>query len=136
MPHQIWHMYKKAMASFWTAEEVDLGSDMHDWLALKPEERHFISHVLAFFAASDGIVNENLVERFSNEVQAAEARCFYGFQIMMSVHASHSGLMPAGRTCTRRCTRSSSTLMSAIRSSARVCSAPSRPVRGHCRSLD
>ena len=84
--YQIWHMYKKAMASFWTAEEVDLGSDMHDWLALKPEERHFISHVLAFFAASDGIVNENLVERFSNEVQAAEARCFYGFQIMMCVH--------------------------------------------------
>jgi len=76
-------MYKKAMASFWTPEEIDLGGDMHDWLALKPEERHFVSHVLAFFAASDGIVNENLVERFSNEVQAAEARCFYGFQIMM-----------------------------------------------------
>ena len=76
-------MYKKAMASFWTPEEIDLGGDMQDWLALKPEERHFVSHVLAFFAASDGIVNENLVERFSNEVQAAEARCFYGFQIMM-----------------------------------------------------
>ena len=79
-------MYKKAEASFWTAEEMDLSKDLHDWNnRLNNDERHFISHVLAFFAASDGIVNENLVERFSNEVQAAEARCFYGFQIMMSV---------------------------------------------------
>ena len=79
-------MYKKAEASFWTAEEMDLSKDIHDWdNKLNDNERHFISHVLAFFAASDGIVNENLVERFSNEVQAAEARCFYGFQIMMSV---------------------------------------------------
>lgn len=81
---QIWQMYKKAEASFWTAEEMDLSKDMHDWQnKLNDNERHFISHVLAFFAASDGIVNENLLERFSNEVQAAEARCFYGFQIMM-----------------------------------------------------
>lgn len=79
-------MYKKAEASFWTAEEMDLSKDLHDWHhKLNDNERHFISHVLAFFAASDGIVNENLVERFSNEVQAAEARCFYGFQIMMCV---------------------------------------------------
>jgi ribonucleoside-diphosphate reductase subunit M2 len=83
---QIWQIYKKAEASFWTAEEMDLSKDTHDWQnKLNDNERHFISHVLAFFAASDGIVNENLVERFSNEVQAAEARCFYGFQIMMLV---------------------------------------------------
>jgi len=67
--HDIWQMYKKAEASFWTVEEVDLSKDMNDWQNLKPNERHFISHVLAFFAASDGIVNENLVERFSQEVQ-------------------------------------------------------------------
>lgn len=79
-------MYKKAEASFWTAEEMDLSKDLHDWEdRLNDNERHFVSHVLAFFAASDGIVNENLVERFSGEVQAAEARCFYGFQIMMYV---------------------------------------------------
>ncbi|KAJ7276310.1 ferritin-like superfamily, partial [Mycena haematopus] len=77
--HEIWQMYKKAEASFWTAEEMDLSKDLHDWNnKLNADERHFISHVLAFFAASDGIVNENLLERFSNEVQVAEARCFYG----------------------------------------------------------
>ena len=77
-------MYKKAQASFWTAEEIDLSKDLADWRhKLTDDERHFISHILAFFVASDGIVNENLVERFSNEVQVAEARCFYGFQIMM-----------------------------------------------------
>lgn len=82
-------MYKKAEASFWTAEEIDMSRDLMDWNnRLNDNERHFISHVLAFFAASDGIVNENLVERFSNEVQVAEARCFYGFQIMMeNVHS-------------------------------------------------
>jgi len=73
-------MYKKAEASFWTAEEMDLSKDFHDWQnRLNDNERHFISHVLAFFAASDGIVNENLVERFSGEVQVAEARMFYGW---------------------------------------------------------
>ena len=73
-------MYKKAEASFWTTEEMDLSKDLHDWHNhLNDNERHFISHVLAFFAASDGIVNENLLGRFSNEVQVAEARCFYGF---------------------------------------------------------
>ncbi|TCD67677.1 Ribonucleotide-diphosphate reductase (RNR), small subunit [Steccherinum ochraceum] len=93
--HEIWQMYKKAEASFWTAEEMDLSKDMHDWTnRLNDNERHFISHVLAFFAASDGIVNENLVERFSNEVQAAEARCFYGFQIMMeNIHSETYSLL-------------------------------------------
>ncbi|XP_035788513.1 ribonucleoside-diphosphate reductase subunit M2-like [Anopheles albimanus] len=90
----IWQMYKKAEASFWTVEEVDLSKDMKDWDALKPSERHFISHVLAFFAASDGIVNENLVERFSQEVQVTEARCFYGFQIAMeNVHSEMYSLL-------------------------------------------
>ena len=77
----IWKMYKKAEASFWTAEEVDLSKDMTDWAKLKDGEKFFISNVLAFFAASDGIVNENLVERFMQEVQVPEARCFYGFQV-------------------------------------------------------
>jgi ribonucleoside-diphosphate reductase subunit M2 len=71
---------------------MDLSKDMHDWdNKLKDDERYFISHVLAFFAASDGIVNENLIERFSSEVQCAEARCFYGFQIMMCVFWVVSG---------------------------------------------
>ncbi|XP_018796104.1 PREDICTED: ribonucleoside-diphosphate reductase subunit M2 [Bactrocera latifrons] len=84
----IWQMYKKAEASFWTVEEVDLSKDMDDWARLTDNERHFISHVLAFFAASDGIVNENVVERFCQEVQVTEARCFYGFQIAMeNVHS-------------------------------------------------
>lgn len=88
-------MYKKAEASFWTAEEMNLLKDMHDWNdRLNDNERYFISHVLAFFAASDGIVNENLVERFSNEVQVAEARCFYGFQIMMeNIHSETYSLL-------------------------------------------
>lgn len=84
----IWRMYKKALASFWTTEEVDLGRDMEDWLKLKDDEQYFIKHVLAFFAASDGIVNENLVERFMCEVQVPEARAFYGFQIMIeNIHS-------------------------------------------------
>jgi ribonucleoside-diphosphate reductase subunit M2 len=88
-------MYKQAQACFWTSEEVDLSKDLFDWnYNLTHDERHFISHVLAFFAASDGIVNENLVERFSNEVQAPEARCFYGFQIMMeNVHSETYSLL-------------------------------------------
>ncbi|ODM91095.1 Ribonucleoside-diphosphate reductase subunit M2 [Orchesella cincta] len=93
--HDIWQMYKKAEASFWTVEEVDLSKDTTDWdQKLKPDERKFISHVLAFFAASDGIVNENLVERFSQEVQVTEARCFYGFQIAMeNVHSEMYSLL-------------------------------------------
>ncbi|XP_064605537.1 ribonucleoside-diphosphate reductase small chain-like isoform X1 [Liolophura sinensis] len=92
--HDIWQMYKKAEASFWTAEEVDLSKDLAHWEELKDEERHFISHVLAFFAASDGIVNENLVERFSQEVQVTEARCFYGFQIAIeNIHSEMYSLL-------------------------------------------
>jgi len=79
---QIWNMYKKAQASFWTAEEIDLAPDLVDWnQKLNDNERHFISTVLAFFAASDGIVNENLAGRFMTEVTVPEARCFYGFQV-------------------------------------------------------
>merc|ERR1712193_68735 len=91
----IWGMYKKAQASFWTAEEVDLEKDLRDWNEkLKEDERYFISHVLAFFAASDGIVNENLVERFMQEIQVPEARCFYGFQVMMeNVHSEMYSLL-------------------------------------------
>ena len=77
----IWRMYKKAVASFWTTEEIDLAQDMNHWEKLNDDEKHFVKHVLAFFAASDGIVNENLVERFMQEVQVPEARCFYGFQV-------------------------------------------------------
>lgn len=90
----IWQMYKKAEASFWTVEEVDLSKDIFDWNRLTTSEKHFISHVLAFFAASDGIVNENLVERFSQEVQITEARCFYGFQVAMeNVHSEMYSLL-------------------------------------------
>jgi len=90
----IFAMYKKAVASFWTVEEVDLSKDINDWDKLKDDERHFISHVLAFFAASDGIVNENLVERFCQEVQVSEARCFYGFQIAMeNIHSEMYSLL-------------------------------------------
>ncbi|CAB1340419.1 unnamed protein product [Coregonus sp. 'balchen'] len=92
--HDIWQMYKKAEASFWTAEEVDLSKDTQHWESLKDEERYFISHILAFFAASDGIVNENLVERFTQEVQVTEARCFYGFQIAMeNIHSEMYSLL-------------------------------------------
>merc|ERR1711963_316622 len=90
----IWQMYKKAEASFWTAEEVDLSKDVKDWETLKDDERYFVSHVLAFFAASDGIVNENLVERFMQEVQVPEARCFYGFQIAIeNIHSEMYSLL-------------------------------------------
>ncbi len=92
--HSIWEMYKKHMAVFWTAEEIDLGADLTDWDKLNDNERHFISHVLAFFAASDGIVNENLALRFYNDVQLAEARCFYGFQIAMeNIHSETYSLL-------------------------------------------
>jgi len=92
--HDIFQMYKKAVASFWTVEEVDLSKDLLDWDNLKDGERHFISHVLAFFAASDGIVNENLVENFAQEVQIPEARCFYGFQIAIeNIHSEMYSLL-------------------------------------------
>lgn len=93
--HEIWQMYKKAEASFWTAEEIDLGKDPLDWQhKMNKDERYFISRILAFFAASDGIVNENLVENFSAEVQVPEAKCFYGFQIMMeNIHSETYSLL-------------------------------------------
>jgi ribonucleotide reductase beta subunit family protein with ferritin-like domain len=87
-------MYKKAEASFWTAEELDLAHDHKDWERMTPNERHFVSHVLAFFAASDGIVNENLAMNFSTEIQASEARCFYGFQIAIeNIHSEVYSLL-------------------------------------------
>lgn len=93
--HDIWEMYKKAEASFWTAEEIDLSPDLQDWdKKLSDDEKHFIKHVLAFFAASDGIVNENLAVNFMNEVQYPEARCFYGFQIMIeNIHSETYSLL-------------------------------------------
>ncbi|RDB22795.1 Ribonucleoside-diphosphate reductase small chain [Hypsizygus marmoreus] len=96
--NEIWQFYKKAQASFWTAEELDLSHDFVDWnFNLNHDERYFISHVLAFFAASDGIVNENLVERFCGEVQVPEARSFYGFQIMMeNIHSETYSLLIDG----------------------------------------
>ena len=92
---EMWAMYKQAEASFWTAEEIDLQQDMMDWEnKLTADERHFIKHVLAFFAASDGIVNENLAINFLNEVQYPEARCFYGFQIAIeNIHAETYSLL-------------------------------------------
>ena len=90
----IWAMYKQEQASFWTAEEIDLAEDLKDWKNLNKDEKHFIKHILAFFAASDGIVNENLVMNFSNEVCWPEARAFYGFQIMMeNIHAETYSLL-------------------------------------------
>jgi ribonucleoside-diphosphate reductase beta chain len=91
----IWEMYKKAEASFWTAEEIDLSPDLLDWeRKLNSDEKHFIKHVLAFFAASDGIVNENLAVNFMQEVQYPEARCFYGFQIMIeNIHSEAYSLL-------------------------------------------
>jgi ribonucleoside-diphosphate reductase beta chain len=91
---KVWEKYKKHEASFWTAEEIDLGADLKDWNSLNEGERHFITHVLAFFAASDGIVNENLAVNFMSEVQIPEARCFYGFQIMMeNIHSETYALL-------------------------------------------
>lgn len=90
----IWQMYKKAIASFWTTEEVDLSKDLKDWVNLKPQEQHFIKHVLAFFAASDGIVNENLVERFTDEVQIIEAKYFYKCQVAIeNIHSEMYSLL-------------------------------------------
>ena len=91
---QVWRMYKQAEASFWTAEEVDLSSDNHDWDRLSPDEQHFVKHVLAFFAASDGIVLENLAGRFMTEIQLPEARAFYGFQIAIeNIHSEMYSLL-------------------------------------------
>ena len=93
--HDIWEWYKKMEACFWTAEEIDLHQDLTDWSSkLNDDERYFIKHILAFFAASDGIVNENLAENFVNEVQYSEAKFFYGFQIMMeNIHSETYSLL-------------------------------------------
>jgi len=93
--HDIWEWYKKMEASFWTAEEIDLSQDLNDWNnKLNADEKYFIKHILAFFAASDGIVNENLALNFVNEVQYAEAKFFYGFQIMMeNIHSETYSLL-------------------------------------------
>ena len=89
-----WEMYKKAQANFWTAEELDLTKDIKDYNELTKDEQHFLNSVLAFFAASDGIVNENLVERFCNEVQLLEAKFFYGFQIAIeNIHSETYSLL-------------------------------------------
>jgi ribonucleotide reductase beta subunit family protein with ferritin-like domain len=91
---RVWKFYKKAMASFWTSEEIDLRPDLRDWETLTDDERHFVKHVLAFFAGSDGIVNENLASRFMKDVQLPEARCFYGFQIAIeNIHSETYSLL-------------------------------------------
>lgn len=92
--HSIFELYKKAVASFWTVEEVDLSKDMNDWNKLKSEEQHFIKNVLAFFAGSDGIVLENLAIRFMNDIKIPEAACFYGFQIAIeNIHSEMYSLL-------------------------------------------
>jgi ribonucleoside-diphosphate reductase beta chain len=92
--HDIWDYYKKAQQVFWTAEEIDLAQDLTDWVKLNEGEQHFVKHILAFFAASDGIVNENLAENFVAEVQYTEAKFFYGFQIMMeNIHSETYSLL-------------------------------------------
>ena len=90
----VWDMYKKALESFWRCEEVDLSKDLTHWDTLTPNEKHFISHILAFFAASDGIVLENLAVRFMSDVKMAEVRAFYGFQIAMeNIHSEMYSLL-------------------------------------------
>lgn len=92
--HSVYEMYKKHLASFWTADEIDLYQDQKDWQSLNQQEKHFIKYVLAFFAASDGIVLENLAQQFCCEVQIPEARAFYGFQIAMeNVHSETYSLL-------------------------------------------
>ena len=91
---EVFAMYKQQLACFWTTAEIDLGNDLAHWDKLSDNERHFISHVLAFFAASDGIVNENLAVNFITEIQVPEVRCFYGFQIAMeNIHSETYSLL-------------------------------------------
>lgn len=91
---KVFHLYKKALASFWTVEEVDLSKDMNDWEKLSEGEQHFIKNVLAFFAGSDGIVLENLAQRFMNDIPHPEVKCFYGFQIAMeNIHSEMYSLL-------------------------------------------
>lgn len=90
----LFEYYKRSVASFWTVEEVDLGDDLQHWARLTDDEQFFIKHVLAFFASSDGIVNENLAVRFMNDVQSSEARAFYAFQVAMeTVHSEMYSLL-------------------------------------------
>ncbi len=90
----IFSMYKRALASFWTVEEVDLSKDLNDWERLSDSERHFVENVLAFFAGSDGIVTENLAQRFMNDIPIQEAKCFYGFQIAIeNIHSEMYSLL-------------------------------------------
>lgn len=92
--NEIWNHYKRQMSTFWTVEEVDLSKDYKDWEKLSDDERHFVSHVLAFFAASDGIVLENLVLRFMDDIKAPEGRCFYGFQASIeNIHSEMYSLL-------------------------------------------
>ena len=92
--NDIWEMYKKQIDCFWRAEEIDLSKDLTNWESLNADERHFISMILAFFAASDGIVLENLASRFMSEIQVSEARAFYGFQIAMeNIHSETYSLL-------------------------------------------
>ncbi len=92
--HDIWELYKRHLGSFWTVEEVKLDKDMKDWISLTDDERYFIKNVLAFFAASDGIVNENLAIRFMGEIQISEARAFYGIQIAIeNIHSEMYSLL-------------------------------------------
>lgn len=91
---ELWELYKKAIGSFWTVEEIDLAGDLKDWESLRPDEKHFIKHVLAFFAASDGIVMENIDLNFAKDVQIAEARSFYAYQSFNeSIHSETYSLM-------------------------------------------
>ena len=91
---RVWEMYKQHEASFWTAEEIDLSQDMVDWEKLNDNEKHFLKHVLAFFAGSDGLVLENLSTNFADEVQLPEARAFYGFQMAMeNIHSETYSLL-------------------------------------------
>lgn len=90
----VWEAYKRAQSCFWTAEELDLLQDLKDFQSLSDNEKHFVEMTLAFFAASDGIVNENLAANFMSEIQSPEARCFYGFQIMMeNIHSEVYSLL-------------------------------------------
>ena len=111
--NDIWRMYKKAEASFWTAEEIDLSSDAVDWDGLSTTKQHFILHVLAFFAASDGIVNENLSSNFATEVTLPEARCFYGFQIALAPMATQATAAAAANTLANELTAAKATVTQA-----------------------
>ena len=92
--NKLWEAYKKAESSFWTAEEIDFSKDNNDWDKLNDNEKFFLKNIIAFFAGSDGIVLENLVTNFCSEIQLAEARCFYGFQVAIeNIHSEVYSLL-------------------------------------------